>query len=303
MLLPQAAKQRVGQVARKADEVLHASLLEILTGQNGPADEKEKWCGAFAAWAGRLVDAVAPELLDQQGDHASLEATLMEACKWVVGRAFDPHILNSVVVRALIDAGRPLSPEQPPETVVPYRTMQDAVRARQVHWLGIGADYESPADPEQHVPVAPAVQPPPARPTATWSWDQLRITFMDDDSVVVRCPDYHGPKTFVELGFVDLRSHKPVLSWRLLRILAQEGGEITGGTRYSFDWRKVETAAADLRQRLQQAFNHADDPLLTVKSGREKGAYRARFSVRLSNSIELPSVTNVRGPLGAGPDY
>jgi hypothetical protein len=63
--------------------------------------------GAFRNWAIKLLDAVAGEYLEQpQTDIEDWEAAVIDGPgKWLIGRAYDPIVLEAVVLKALVDAG------------------------------------------------------------------------------------------------------------------------------------------------------------------------------------------------------
>jgi hypothetical protein len=302
VMISESAKLRVGRIARAADNQLRKELTLALREQSRE-QTNVAWKMAFCRWAETLLDAAVGELLaEPQGVVQDFEAVLHEGPgKWVRNRAYYPDTLGKVVLPALADAGVSLPDAQSAEMLVPFQAIQSAVRERAQYWIQHAEEYESP---EAGVRDARGEKSEGtvSLSAVDWPWENLTITFVGDQDVMVKSPIYTGPRTFRELGFGNLKNGKPVNSWSVLYAMGVGQGEISATINNLPKWPQVEKAVQDMRRRLKQAFRRSDDPLHTITHGRHRGGYQARFNVGLGPGIEPPVQVGRKKSLGHGPD-
>jgi len=121
---------------------------------------------------------------------------------------------------------------------------------------------------DQREPVSPDIE--------RAMWEDITIRVLSDDAVQVKIKGRMSPpKNYVEMGFEDRRrTQKPILAWRTLLVLAQEGGVIRCPPA-GRDWRNVEKEVQELRKRLRAHFGIAGDPVPFVPGI----GYRAVFVI------------------------
>jgi hypothetical protein len=89
-----------------------------------------------------------------------------------------------------------------------------------------------------------------------------------------------APQNYADVGFGDGRHGRPKAAWETLRVVAESGG-VMASTRTAAEWPKLEKRIQEIRKLLRACFRLAGDPVPYVK-----GAYRTRFTIRVSASYE-----------------
>lgn len=289
VIVTNEAKKRVGRAVGAADKQLRKDLSKIASGAYDQHEEVEAdWTSAFERWAVANFDAAAKEFTaEYRGPTTDLEKALLGGPgKWTRGRAFYPEIMD-IVVTVLTAAGRPLPAGQPPESFVPFKAIQHAIRDRIEHWNGEATEYAIVPDSPEPADTPEELDTPTGNaPLSSWPWDTLSIRFVGPRDVIVKCPTFQGPRTFAELGFANHKNGEPVKSWAMLLAFAINQGEARSYSAAK-NFSAVEKAVQDLRVRLKRAFRHADDPIATISSGRERGAYSARFTIDVLPGLDL----------------
>jgi hypothetical protein len=113
----------------------------------------------------------------------------------------------------------------------------------------------------------------------TFKWEDITITFIDDNEVLIQFPQGSRTRDFVKAGFSDRRSGKPVKAWSALLEAAENNRGLVYGTTTRRD---VEKRAQDLRNRLRNLFpgiSKDDDP---VKLNPQKKSYDFNFNLKFS---------------------
>jgi hypothetical protein len=109
-------------------------------------------------------------------------------------------------------------------------------------------------------------------------WDEVTITFIDNDMVRIAARDKVGIFTFTEMGFKDGRSGKADKLWRFFHVLAQEGGELTWSSKTKQSIKRNAPAYVKIiRDRLQVLMGIDDDPFENYKKVK---AYKTKFTLR-----------------------
>lgn len=81
----------------------------------------------------------------------------------------------------------------------------------------------------------------PTPPGSTWP--DVRLKFLDGETVTVTCKGVQQKLRYDQMGFMDGRNGRPDTQWGLIRLLADEGGSIT--------WRS-EGASRERRKQVQR---------------------------------------------------
>lgn len=132
------------------------------------------------------------------------------------------------------------------------------------------------ADTPELKPIPPAQKKDASKPFQHLKWDALTIQFLDGHNVKIFGKDTKTPvpADYKEMGFEDARSRKPNKQWELLRLLAENDGELS--------WNKAE-AKGDIKKKkqllsktLQNHFGIKGDPFYPYK---ENSSYRIKINL------------------------
>jgi hypothetical protein len=119
----------------------------------------------------------------------------------------------------------------------------------------------------------------PLRPPKGTKWSQVIITFIDQETVQIKAPEFGETRRFDSMGFADGRKQStPSQLWEIFRVLAQFNGELnyTESSQSFSDPEKLKSWVSQIRKKLQAAFpNISGDPFLPYKTSH---GYKTRFS-------------------------
>lgn len=104
-------------------------------------------------------------------------------------------------------------------------------------------------------------------------WEDIKLVFIDRQTVNIYLKGKHYcKKSYIEMGFKDKRTAKPIESWHTLENSSGTDGIINypGGEKGIWE-KKIST----LRKKLQVCFGITDDPLPYIK----KEGYKTRFTI------------------------
>jgi hypothetical protein len=105
-------------------------------------------------------------------------------------------------------------------------------------------------------------------------WENLCIQFLDGHVVKVSYPNIKSQKfDFKDMGFMNTKTNKPDLKWRLLIAMAENGGALTKSK-----WNKEfgRNVKYELNERLKKFFDMNSNP---IPHYTKKYGYRALFSL------------------------
>ena len=92
-------------------------------------------------------------------------------------------------------------------------------------------------------------------------WEGIKISFFSDERVRIQAGARMVQHNYGELGFNDLRSHRPNQGWLLLRELAIHKGVLPNVSRDSKQFLAIDKRIQRLRRSLQDLFGIFSDPL------------------------------------------
>lgn len=147
--------------------------------------------------------------------------------------------------------------------IIPERRIQN-VRIVNTEDLEIGSNRK-----ENNVVVSSYLLPQNA------NWESLSIQFLDGHVVKV---SYSGMKSqkfdFKDMGFMNTKTNKPDLKWKLLRTMADNGGALTKSK-----WNKEfgRNVKYELNERLKKFFGMDTSP---ISHYTKKYGYRVPFSLK-----------------------
>lgn len=126
----------------------------------------------------------------------------------------------------------------------------------------------------RHLPK-PKSEAIPTFPTpAGVTWEEVRIRFLDGESVSIRVRDETRSVNYTQMGMNDGRDSKPNRQWKLLRAFADGGGRL--------DWKSPDADPKNQKRRellatvLMAYFGLNEDPIVYEPAGK---SWRTRFSV------------------------
>lgn len=106
-------------------------------------------------------------------------------------------------------------------------------------------------------------------------WCDVRIRFLDGESLTIFVGDVEKKANYSEMGFNDGRNGKPNKQWKLLRVLARGQGVLS--------WKSSESDKRNQKRRellartLKAYFGLSDDPIELTADGK---AWRTRFTLQ-----------------------
>jgi hypothetical protein len=106
------------------------------------------------------------------------------------------------------------------------------------------------------------------------SWSDLRIRFIDGESVSIRVCGVSRIRLFSELGMASRKNKKPTKQWDLLRDLAREHGVLSWGSPGAS--RKAQKQREELSSKLKVYFRIDGDP---IEYDSQIKGWRTRFSL------------------------
>lgn len=118
--------------------------------------------------------------------------------------------------------------------------------------------------------IVPFLMPSDAR------WNELKISFIDNESINITIRDKNIKVTYAEMGFKDKRACKPSSSWHFLKELAKINGKLTGYPENIKD--KLEKKISVLRGKLAAYFNISDSPISYIKT-KDYAGYETAFKI------------------------
>lgn len=127
---------------------------------------------------------------------------------------------------------------------------------------------------KQEKPATSKIVPFPTPSDARWN--ELKISFIDNESVNITIRDKNTKVTYAEMGFKDKRACKPSSSWHFLKELAGNKGRLTDypkAIKY-----KVEKKVSVLRGKLAAYFNISDLPISYIKT-EDYAGYKTAFEI------------------------
>ncbi len=128
-------------------------------------------------------------------------------------------------------------------------------------------------EPEKQTPAStPEVIPFPT-PSGI-QWDEVKISFIDNENVSINIKGAIIRKHYAEMGFRNKKTCKPVKSWVILRGFSEQEC-LTYAPSIK---EKVEKNIQDLRKRLRACFGIQDDPIIF------NHGYKPKFKVSKSES-------------------
>lgn len=125
----------------------------------------------------------------------------------------------------------------------------------------------------EHAPAARCKSPEQPFPTpADARWSDLRIRFVDGETVTVRVRDVCATLNYTQLGMADGRNGRPTRQWELLRIFAQEHGRLDWSSRQA--GRRRQKQREVLARQLRTVFRIEGDPFCVDGNG-----WRTQFAL------------------------
>jgi hypothetical protein len=106
-------------------------------------------------------------------------------------------------------------------------------------------------------------------------WQDITIQFVNNHDVRVSAKTTAATVNFKEMGFEDARKGLPNTQWALLKILAENKGQINWGDSEAAD--NVKKKKQILSETLKAFFRIDDDPFYPY---REEKTYRAKFTLK-----------------------
>jgi hypothetical protein len=114
------------------------------------------------------------------------------------------------------------------------------------------------------------------------TWPDISIRFTSDHAFQVHVRAQPGPfRNYTEAGFEDAKTGNPVSSWKTLREIATQGGQIERPHSSPKSVSRLEKQIQDLRRRLRALFGLQDDPFFPY---REVKCYRTKFEITAPKS-------------------
>lgn len=110
-------------------------------------------------------------------------------------------------------------------------------------------------------------------------WENFIAKFIDDENLLIEIQGKKQTANFSEMGFEDKRTGKPNLLWFFLKLLAEEGGEITPkSTEYNERYKKIKQG---LSNKLKYYFKIEYDPFYPYRGSPEKSGNSYKIKMTL----------------------
>lgn len=124
-------------------------------------------------------------------------------------------------------------------------------------------------------PVKPQASNDPKQPFKSRKWEEISIQFLDGNNTKITAKNGATITAhYKEMGFEDARSRKPNQQWDLLRLLAENNGELSWENSDAKD--AIKKKKQLLSKSLQDYFGIENDPFFPYK---EEKSYRLKITL------------------------
>ncbi len=132
-------------------------------------------------------------------------------------------------------------------------------------------------------------KPNPFRKLLNLEWKEIKVLFIDDETVKIKAREINQEFKFSHMGFEDhRRPNYPNRQWDVLLIYARSNGIISWETKIknieNKDRYKIKTQTKELRKKLKIFFGINDDPILPYS--KQKKEYQTKFVISVASEEE-----------------